>query len=65
MLNDDKTIDLEKLRPVGRAGGITYTRTLHAFETPRPVWADEKERAEVQAALRTRPGAPKTLGTQG
>lgn len=56
VLNPDNTIDLDKLRPVGRAGGITYTRgTFDTFETPRPVWQDEKERKEVQQALGTQP----------
>ncbi|KAI5310847.1 hypothetical protein KEM55_007885 [Ascosphaera atra] len=29
-------IDLAKFRPIGRAGGITYTRNASAFELPRP-----------------------------
>jgi len=37
------TIDIEKYRPIGRAGNITFTRTGDAIRIPRAVWAKEEE----------------------
>lgn len=34
--NDQATVDASKLRPVFRAGGITYGTCLRGFELPRP-----------------------------
>lgn len=34
-------IDLEKLRPLGQLGGMSYGRILSTFELPRRRWADE------------------------
>jgi flavin reductase (DIM6/NTAB) family NADH-FMN oxidoreductase RutF len=34
-------IDLEKLRPVGQLGGMSYGRVSETFEVPRRRWKDE------------------------
>ncbi|KAK9469557.1 hypothetical protein V1512DRAFT_256546 [Lipomyces arxii] len=42
-INEEKnTIKPEVLMPVGRLGGITYSRTVTGFEILRPNWASEK-----------------------
>ncbi|GAA5834975.1 hypothetical protein JCM3766R1_002058 [Sporobolomyces carnicolor] len=46
-------IDTKELKPVSRLGGISYARTVDAYELPRPVWKNEKEKTEVQAALKS------------
>lgn len=39
MLNDDGTVvDIDKLKPVSRLGGITYGRTLLGYELPKPLY---------------------------
>lgn len=48
-------IDTKELRPVSRLGGITYGRTTEAYELPRPVWKDEKEKEEVKKVLEKSP----------
>jgi flavin reductase (DIM6/NTAB) family NADH-FMN oxidoreductase RutF len=50
-LINDWLIDTDKLQPVSRLGGITYGRTTSVYETPRPVFAKEKERDEVKKLL--------------
>ncbi|KAH8698985.1 hypothetical protein BGW36DRAFT_460790 [Talaromyces proteolyticus] len=41
-LNEERSlIDIEKLRPVARMGGITYARVTDLFELPRPVWGND------------------------
>jgi len=37
------TLDLEKFRPVGRAGDISFTRAGDAMRIPRAAWAKEEE----------------------
>jgi hypothetical protein len=44
-------VDTGKLQAVSRLGGITYGRTTRAYEMPRPVWKDEKEKEEVKRVL--------------
>lgn len=44
-------IDLEKLRPVGQLGGISYGRILSTFELPRRRWNDEYPKSEVLTEL--------------
>lgn len=44
-------IDLEKLRPVGQLGGVSYGRITSTFERPRARWSDEVPRSEVLAKL--------------
>ncbi|KAH8916994.1 hypothetical protein BT69DRAFT_1269560 [Atractiella rhizophila] len=40
-------VDIAKLLPVARLGGIGWGSTGRWFETPRPRWEEEKERVEV------------------
>lgn len=50
--NEDAShIELEKLRPVGQLGGISYGRILSTFELPRTRWKDEVAKSEVLADL--------------
>lgn len=51
IIDDNLLVDTAALQPVSRLGGISYGRTVATYETPRPIWKDEKERPEVQAAL--------------
>ncbi|KZF21334.1 hypothetical protein L228DRAFT_249139 [Xylona heveae TC161] len=44
-------IDLDKLRPIGQLGGISYGRITSTFELPRPRWVDEVERSPLLAKL--------------
>lgn len=44
-------IDLEKLRPVGQLGGVSYGRIVSMFERPRSRWDNEVSRSEVLARL--------------
>jgi flavin reductase (DIM6/NTAB) family NADH-FMN oxidoreductase RutF len=44
-------IDLEKLRPVGQLGGVSYGRVVSTFERPRCKWADEVRKSELLARL--------------
>ncbi|KKY22766.1 putative flavoprotein oxygenase [Phaeomoniella chlamydospora] len=44
-INEDKNlIDPNILRPIGRVGGITYSRNVDTFEIPRPVYNEELEK---------------------
>ncbi|WWC88130.1 uncharacterized protein L201_003034 [Kwoniella dendrophila CBS 6074] len=49
--NDPFKVLTEKLRPIGRLGGITYSRTTQMVEIPRPVWDQVKDTPEVKQAL--------------
>ncbi|KAJ5783103.1 hypothetical protein N7457_004877 [Penicillium paradoxum] len=50
--NEDYShIDLEKLRPVGQLGGISYGRIGSTFEHPRKKWSEEVPKSEVLAKL--------------
>lgn len=50
--NEDYShIDLEKLRPVGQLGGISYGRIASTFEHPRKKWGDEVPKSEILAKL--------------
>lgn len=50
--NEDAShIDLEKLRPVGQLGGISYGRVVSTFELPRARWDDEVGKSEVLTKL--------------
>ncbi|KAJ5873866.1 uncharacterized protein N7529_002296 [Penicillium soppii] len=50
--NEDYShIDLEKLRPVGQLGGISYGRIVSTFEHPRKKWGDEVSKSEILAKL--------------
>ncbi|KAF2769753.1 flavo protein oxygenase [Teratosphaeria nubilosa] len=52
-LSEDRaTVDISKLRPVWRGGGITYGTCLRGFELPRPVaFRNLRAMAEVQKLL--------------
>jgi flavin reductase (DIM6/NTAB) family NADH-FMN oxidoreductase RutF len=50
--NEDYShIDLEKLRPVGQLGGMSYGRIVSTFEHPRKKWSDEVAKSEILARL--------------
>lgn len=44
-------IDLEKLRPVGQLGGVSYGRVVSTFERPRSKWSDDVSKSELLAKL--------------
>lgn len=44
-------IDLEKLRPVGQLGGVSYGRIVSTFERPRSKWDNEVPKSELLAKL--------------
>lgn len=48
---DYSHIDLEKLRPVGQLGGMSYGRVVSTFERPRRKWDDETPKSEVLSKL--------------
>ncbi|KAJ5584931.1 uncharacterized protein N7459_004731 [Penicillium hispanicum] len=45
---DYSHIDLEKLRPVGQLGGVSYGRVVSIFERPRRRWNDEVPKNGLQ-----------------
>ncbi|KAL6850724.1 hypothetical protein ACO1O0_007849 [Amphichorda felina] len=50
--NDDASnIALDKLRPVGQLGGISYGRIVSTFELPRSRWSDECPKSDVLTKL--------------
>ncbi|KAI1486921.1 hypothetical protein F5X96DRAFT_652674 [Biscogniauxia mediterranea] len=50
--NDDVSqIHLEKLRPVGQLGGMSYGRITSIFELPRRHWNDELPKSELLSKL--------------
>ncbi|KGO67751.1 FMN-binding split barrel-like protein [Penicillium italicum] len=50
--NEDYShVDLEKLRPVGQLGGISYGRIGSTFEQPHKRWSDEVPKSEILAKL--------------
>jgi hypothetical protein len=49
---DKATVDIAKLRPVFRAGGITYGTCFQGFELPRPeAYRKVREGSGVQALM--------------
>ena len=44
-------IDLNKLRPLGQLGGISYGRVTSTFEQPRRRWKEEHPKSEVLSRL--------------
>lgn len=40
VLDERGYIDIAKLKPVARLGGLLYARITEAFRIPRPVWQD-------------------------
>ncbi|KAJ5178523.1 FMN-binding split barrel-related protein [Penicillium coprophilum] len=50
--NEDYShIDLEKLRPIGQLGGMSYGRIGSTFEYPRKKWSDEMPKSEILTQL--------------
>ncbi|WWC60556.1 uncharacterized protein I303_103130 [Kwoniella dejecticola CBS 10117] len=49
--NDPFRIMAEKLKPIGRLGGISYARINQLVEVPRPVWDQVKDTSEIKDAL--------------
>ncbi|KAF3017195.1 hypothetical protein E8E14_012466 [Neopestalotiopsis sp. 37M] len=62
VLNDDRaTADMAKLRPVFRAGGITYGTCFNGFEIPRPeAFRHVRENPEVEAIVQKAQATKKT-----
>ncbi|KAF7563415.1 hypothetical protein G7046_g726 [Stylonectria norvegica] len=48
---DFSHIDLEKLRPLGQLGGMSYGRITSTFEMPRRRWEDEQPKSELLTKL--------------
>ena len=48
---DYSHIDLNKLRPIGQLGGVSYGRIVSTFERPRSKWDDEVPKSELLAKL--------------
>lgn len=44
-------IDLEKLRPIGQLGGMSYAKISSTFELPRRTWRDETAKSELLMQL--------------
>lgn len=52
VINEDlNNIDIAKLKPVSRLGGVTYARTIDGFEKLRPDFDKESEVPEVKELL--------------
>ncbi|EMG50555.1 hypothetical protein SBY92_001359 [Candida maltosa Xu316] len=52
VINKDlNNIDIAKLKPVSRLGGITYGRTVDGYEKPRPDFDKESSTEEVKELL--------------
>ncbi|KAF3101019.1 hypothetical protein TWF102_004601 [Orbilia oligospora] len=49
--NEGSIIDIGKLKPISRLGGIMYGRTTAGAELPRPDFAKEAEKEDVKALL--------------
>ncbi|KAJ5568050.1 hypothetical protein VI817_007022 [Penicillium citrinum] len=47
-------IDLDKLRPVGQLGGVSYGRVSSTFERPRAKWANEVRKSKLLTELDAR-----------
>lgn len=55
---DRATVDISKLRPCFRAGGITYGVAFDGFEIPRPdAFRKVRERKDVSALIGEGDGA--------
>ncbi|KAF9636321.1 flavoprotein oxygenase [Lasiodiplodia theobromae] len=48
---DVSHIDINKLRPLGQLGGMSYGRITSTFELPRKHWGDECTKSELLSAL--------------
>jgi hypothetical protein len=60
---DGTTADMAKLRPIFRAGGITYGSCYHGFELPRPeAFRALRQDPEVEAIVQKAQDAKKASG---
>ncbi|KAI5459219.1 hypothetical protein BGZ63DRAFT_456020 [Mariannaea sp. PMI_226] len=48
---DFSHIELDKLRPIGQLGGMSYGRVTSTFELPRTRWVDEHPKSKVLMEL--------------
>ncbi|KAK7228019.1 hypothetical protein V2G26_000189 [Clonostachys chloroleuca] len=56
-INDEADhISLDKLRPIGQLGGISYGRISSTFELPRTRWVDEHPKSELLTELSKKQG---------
>ncbi|KAE8380556.1 hypothetical protein BDV26DRAFT_257237 [Aspergillus bertholletiae] len=53
---DFSHIDLDKLRPVGQLGGVSYGRIVSTFERPRTRWSNEAPKSELLSGLEEKEG---------
>jgi flavin reductase (DIM6/NTAB) family NADH-FMN oxidoreductase RutF len=51
---DFSHIDLEKLRPIGQLGGMSYGRISSTFEHPRKRWSEEVSKSDTLSRLDAR-----------
>lgn len=51
MNSEHSQLDINKLKPVARLGGITYGRLLDGYEKPRPVFKNESSKKDVNQLL--------------
>ncbi|EWC44777.1 hypothetical protein DRE_06415 [Drechslerella stenobrocha 248] len=49
--NEGSIVDIAKLKPVSRLGGIMYGRTTEGHELPRPEFTIEKDKDEIKKVL--------------
>lgn len=48
---EQSQLDIAKVKPLCRLGGITYGRVTEGFELPRPVFTDERESGALPDSL--------------
>ncbi|GAM86234.1 hypothetical protein ANO11243_042460 [Dothideomycetidae sp. 11243] len=53
-------IDLDKLRPLGQLGGVTYGRITSTFELPRTRWSVEHAKSKLLQRLDASPASAST-----
>ncbi|EGG01880.1 uncharacterized protein MELLADRAFT_53476 [Melampsora larici-populina 98AG31] len=51
LVDGGPSISVEKLMPISRLGGISYSRVTTAFELTRPVWEKVKDEPEIKSLL--------------
>lgn len=54
-INEEKNLlDPNILRPIGRLGGISYSRTVDTFEIPRPEFGQKKKSGDLDGLIKTK-----------
>lgn len=48
---EGSVIDIEKLKPISRLGGVIFGKTVKGLETPRPHFAKESDKIDVESVL--------------